>query len=366
MAPNDRRAAEGTRDDHQRDAWSDIARGTCIVMVVLSHLVSKQYAETMWGLPRPIELAWKGASDLFLPVRMPLFFAISGYYASRYLRRPAREALIRRLVNPYYLYVVWLTIHTIFWITGPDLNTSTASNLSQYMLALVFGFTSLWFLYALPVYYLACRILRDYPTTVLAAAVVVALGTSFNGFPSIGNSDSLFANFVFFATGCLMPSTFFRTRGWNRQRYASATAIYIAIAGALSLLKLIDVSPSGVLSLVAGAAYLAAGFLGVTLGAALSRAVEQIRALRKLPETMTKIGRNTLPIYVLHLPLLGVFHAVTREASGVPVMLLAIYPLPATLALVGMCLLVHHIALLARLAFLFTPPWSAHSGAQTQ
>lgn len=57
----------------------DVAKGFAITLVVLSHLTSKHYPMLIVQVPDYVFLLWLGVSDFLAPIRMPLFFAISGF-----------------------------------------------------------------------------------------------------------------------------------------------------------------------------------------------------------------------------------------------------------------------------------------------
>lgn len=73
--------------NQKRLLWPDAAKGFAITLVVLTHLTSKHYPTLDLHVPEYVFLAWLGLSDVLAPIRMPLFFAISGYFAARSLTK---------------------------------------------------------------------------------------------------------------------------------------------------------------------------------------------------------------------------------------------------------------------------------------
>ena len=63
-----------------RVGWPDVAKGVCIILVVLWHVVTK-HAIAVAGAG-PVTDAWATLNAQLLPLRMPLFFLISGMFAA--------------------------------------------------------------------------------------------------------------------------------------------------------------------------------------------------------------------------------------------------------------------------------------------
>ena len=92
----------------QRQVWPDSVKGICIALVVLLHVVSKHYASLDWPMPSVLAIGWEGISSVMEPIRMPLFFAISGYFSATYLAKPWGYVARKRLIPIFILYVLWL------------------------------------------------------------------------------------------------------------------------------------------------------------------------------------------------------------------------------------------------------------------
>src|SRR4029453_16862088 len=61
-----------------RAQWADIVKGYCIILVVLWHVIMKQYLQIDWHVSVPLPGAWGAFGEQFLPLRMPVFFTVSG------------------------------------------------------------------------------------------------------------------------------------------------------------------------------------------------------------------------------------------------------------------------------------------------
>jgi uncharacterized membrane protein YcfT len=84
-----------------RVAWLDMARGLCMVLVVLLH------ADIASGRPHEQSAVACLINMALVPLRLPLFFLVSGLLAARLLSRSPREVLVRRVLFCLYLYVLW-------------------------------------------------------------------------------------------------------------------------------------------------------------------------------------------------------------------------------------------------------------------
>ena len=102
------------------------------------------------------------------------------------------------------------------------------------------------------------------------------------------------------------------------------------------------------------------GLLGVPAGLLL--AVCACRARPAAAALVGSLGRTTLPVYVLHLPLLALLHAAVLALpapAGTGTALLAVaYPLLATGVVTAAALAVHRGLLAVRLGALFRLPAS--------
>lgn len=340
-----------TAREADRIVWPDAAKAVCIVLVVLFHTTTKHYEGLRWGVPEEVQFAWSVLTDGLRPVRMPLFFLISGWFAARAVHRPLREVVARRVVLNYWVYVVWLLITTAVFALMPSFPVYRADDLPGLLLALVLGWTSLWYLYALPVYFLLVRAMVPLPLPVaFGVALAAAVAADLPAVPGRGDTDGLLANLVFFLLGALTPQvvTALVARS-GLLPLAGAAAVY-AVALALAVGSATDraVGVSTVLGLL-GAGVGVLGFVQLSAW------------LPGLARTLARLGRRTLPVYVLHMPLLAVLDTLVdrldvRTTTPGPLLVAALYPALATGLLTGLCLLVHRLLRAAGLRVLFELP----------
>ncbi|MGH6760576.1 MAG: acyltransferase family protein [Phyllobacterium sp.] len=150
--------------------WVDIAKGICIIFVVMMHStlgVGKATGETGW---MHVVVAFAQ------PFRMPDFFLISGLFLGLVIERPWRRYADRKIVHFLYFYVLWLTIQFVFKAPGIASEGGIMAVVREYLLAFIEPFGTLWFIYILPVFFVVTRLLRPVPVWavfIMAAALEI-------------------------------------------------------------------------------------------------------------------------------------------------------------------------------------------------
>ncbi len=335
---------------HQRLEWADAAKGICILLVVLHHVTGKHFASALPEDLLWVEGPWLWATAALKPLRMPLFFVLSGYFASSALRRPWRAVAGPRLASPYYLYVLWLGIHAVVFSVERTLPMNRTRDAGEMLLDLVWASTGLWYLYALTVYFLVLRLLRPLPRKlVLALALLVAVAGWALPIDEV-NRAAVLQSFVYFAGGALFPGSLGRIANLpGRHTTVTLTVAYAALVALL-------------LSLGAGRGWTAAllSLVAVPMAIRLSRAVTAWPRAALLG----RVGRSTLPVYVMHVPLLALVHhlpsPVPAAERGTLALALAVaYPLLLTATLVAVSLVIGRVLESARLGWLLQRPTSA-------
>lgn len=86
----------------KRLMWPDVAKGISILGVVLLHIGI--------GVPEG-ESTWLYQVNTWLdPLRMPLFFVVSGYFSTKILNYTLRDVLIKRVWFFFVPYLLWVSI----------------------------------------------------------------------------------------------------------------------------------------------------------------------------------------------------------------------------------------------------------------
>ena len=339
--------AAGTRTAG-RLAWADAGKGVCIVLVVLHHLVTKHYDLVLTG-DGFAESFWLAVTETLKPVRMPLFFVISGMFAAGAVHRPWRDVTRRRVATPYYLYAVWLLVHAVVFSAATALPMNRTRSVGELAGDLVLASTQLWYLYALAVYFVLAKLLRPLDARwVLAGAAGVSAMTSLLPIEA-ANRESVLQHFVYFLAGVLLPHLPRRIADLRDRRLTPALAVGFVVTAAAAGILGLPQSTTTLLGAVTGVP------LAIRLVVAASRRTWFDRPAAAL-------GRQTLPVYVLHIPLLSLLHvAVVRVLPEAPqgaawVLPVAVYPVVATAAVTAACLLVHAILTRSGLGSFFRLP----------
>lgn len=182
--------------------WVDIAKGICIILVVMLHAtlgVEKAMGETSTFSSI---IAWAA------PFRMPDFFLISGLFLARRIDRPWRSYLDTKVMHFVYFYVLWVNIQLglkAHHLIG-DLGWVGFAKL--YLQSYIIPFSSLWFIYILAIYFVITKVLLHVPKLAVFAAAAAAHAVM----PETGifALDQVSDRFVFFYAGYAAAPLIFR------------------------------------------------------------------------------------------------------------------------------------------------------------
>jgi uncharacterized membrane protein YcfT len=215
-------------NDRERVEWVDVAKGMCIILVVMLH--STLGVETATG-----RQGWMHDAVAFArPFRMPDFFLISGLFLSLVIDRPWQRYLDRKVVHFAYFYVLWLTIQFAFKAPGMAAEGGWRAPLSEYAFAFVQPFGTLWFIYLLPVFFVFTRVVRNIPPwMVLSAAAVLEILPIETGWVLL---DEFCARYVYFFAGYALAPFIFRFADWVTENRLLSTAMVALWAVANTML----------------------------------------------------------------------------------------------------------------------------------
>lgn len=333
-----------------RDLWPDVAKGACIILVVLWHVVTKHFAYLGAGEDWPATELWRQIGLMLQPLRMPVFFAVAGMFAASALARPIGDLMRTKIARFTYLYVVWVLIHTAVMAFTPDVPTIHATNGRQLVELLTVNPTNLWFLYALPIYFAVARLVRPLPAAwVLAAAFLLSAAASSQLVMEPSNRSQVVQNLLFFLVGLYGREVLRRlARRADRWLLLLQAALYGACVAAMYALG--AETWFGVWAVVS--------VLGVALGVTAAAVAAQRPG--RATTVVAYLGRRTLPIYVIHLALFAVGDQIARRLDIVPTsqVYVAVGPVVATTVLIAGCLALEQVLRAARLGFLLEPPFA--------
>ncbi len=305
--------------------WVDAAKAISIVLVVLTHAqVELAFigVRTMWS---------DVAIDIFATLRMPLFFAASGLFATKWLRASWGRLAQGKLAILVWVFLIWqpavftYKLAETLWLPNqPD--NSIADQVVKAAISPLRPNGELWFLWALALFFVLARATSRLPvwvrvgvpalvsllwmsfTWALPENIERALGAGWLGFP---------AYYVFFIAAATFSPALLTWFG-NIRFPMIAALIGAWIAGTV-LVKWLGFDGFG--------ARFALSVLGVAAGFSFARLLERISVVLWL-------GRNTLPIYVAHIAfIVGIVVAVYR--LGLTSALVTIAPIAPALLTVA-------------------------------
>lgn len=211
--------------------WVDIAKGICIVMVVMMH--------STYGVQEALgsEGFMQAVVEFAKPFRMPDFFLISGLFLGRVIDRDWRTYLDRKVVHFAYFYLIWTAIQ--LGVKAPGLAAAEGLDgvLWRAVATLWAPFGTMWFLYMLPLFFVVTKLARRWPRTLLAAAAGLYLAHSAieTAIAPVAEDAFMLAEFaqryVFFVLGYLGAPWVFRLM----ERAAAKPAATLALLAAWAL-----------------------------------------------------------------------------------------------------------------------------------
>ena len=317
--------------------WVDYAKGFCIVMVVMMH--STLGVEAATG-----QESWMHALVAFAkPFRMPDFFLISGLFLARVIDRDWRTYIDRKVVHFVYFYILWVTIQFAFKAPGLMFTHGLFGIVKLYAEAFIEPFGTLWFIYLLPIFFVATKALRGVsPVLIWLVAAALEIAPIHTGWTV---PDEFAARFVYFYTGYLMAKhvlAFAADVDAHKWRGLIGLAVWGTINATLVIAGRADMP---FVSLALG---LSGAMAVITVAVLISR----ISAL----EPVRYCGQNSIVIYLAFFLPMGVTRTLLLKTGIVPD--IGAVALIVTLAGVIGALTIWWCTRHTRLSFLFVRPQS--------
>ena len=259
--------------------WIDIAKGICIVLVVLMH--STHGVEKALGQSTLIDPFIEWAR----PFRLPDFFLISGLFLAARIDRPWRTFLDGKVLHFAYFYLLWT--HILIALKAPGIvgESGVQGLIELYASIFVRPFGPLWFLYLLAVYCGVTKLLHRVPVAVVwGAAALLHVA-----WPATGNflADEFANRFVFFFSGYALSAVILA--------YADRVRLLPLLPVAAALALWAAVNDAAVLSGVAALPGLDLVVSGIGIAAVVAFSV--LLAELGLGAPIAYLGRNTIAIY---------------------------------------------------------------------
>lgn len=302
-------SAQASDPPATRKTWIDAVKGIAILLVVFMHLAI---------LAEPFD--WSGphlglAASLLVSARMPLFFAMSGYFLTRRLDRSWAWWARNRIAPFIYLFVLWTGIWAVFsGLTAWErLDGSTWRDLPNLL-----GNPNMgpWYIFALALYFVITKAMRKLPVAAqIGVGLVVSIPTAV-GVTEIADTKwaEIILYYICFLIG-VHGNWFLETIAENAKLLPmlGLAAIWLGL-NAFMYLKGIDIFSWLRIPLT---------ILGMAAGVMFATLVDRHLPMLKL----RWFGSHTLPIYLVHIPVLGVAYAYTPALPTESFAIQIFYPL---------------------------------------
>mgnify|MGYP003584413602 CR=1 FL=1 len=323
----------------RRIDWIDLVKATSVLLVVFMHATN-----TMADLAGDTAVAGflHTVNAVIEPLRMPVFFLVSGMLAASAIKRPWRSST-SRTTGMFYLYTVWMLLFM-------GLQALFGMSIGEPVWAVLFAKSGYWYLYAIALFFIIARLLRNQPAWVVVAVALVPnllrpfVGMFFEGVVPGSLYTSMAMNLVFFLAGAYFKEV---VAGIAEK----ATWTHTIVLGAVAI-------PFGVIWMTSeamiGQTYLPVSLLLMAFGISLAVQVTRNGA----PKWATFLGARTLPIYVWQWPVLFIVTLLLPGAALAHPLLQLLFPFAIT-ALVGVTAVWLHGQTWTK--HLFTAPrWVTH------
>ncbi|QFH49420.1 acyltransferase family protein [Leclercia adecarboxylata] len=278
--------------------WINQIKGLCICLVVIYHSVITFYPH-LEALHAPLSVllakCWVTFNLYLAPFRMPVFFFISGYLVRRYIDEVDWKTCVdKRLWSIIWVLALWGVLqwqaltHLNAWL-APDRDLNTASNaayadsLSGFITGMLTASTSLWYLYALVVYFTLCKLLSRWKLPLIGLLALVSIAINFLPLPWWG-MNSVVRNMIYYSLGAWYGV---QLMAWMQARVWRRDALAVAAFGVVTVVLWFVGVP------------LPLSLLSILLIMALFYRFEQ-RFSVSPDNLLNVVGSNTIAIYTTH------------------------------------------------------------------
>lgn len=278
--------------------WIDTARAVSIVLVVVLHVRNEFLLFTIHSpaLDRFVEV-----STTF---RMPLFFAVAGLLAGKWLHARWRDLLRHKISLLVWVLIVWQPIVLLYklinhWVLGTFSNAVLTEEVLRASISLIRPNGELWFLWTLTMFFLFGRVSSRFsPAKQVGAATSVAiLWMSLvepmlpeTLFRALGSGWIGLFRYYFLFVGFALFSRIITARVSKTKWYTSVAVFTVSVSAAVIAEHF---------SLPTSATSFLLTVLAVMGGLALAKIIGDSGLLQYL-------GRHTLEVYLAHSTIIAV------------------------------------------------------------
>lgn len=325
--------AGNTTESKSRLDWVDTDKGLSIILVIARHATSG-IALSLGKMP----LVFGLISTLATPYRMPLFFVVAGLFAASYMQKPLREFLDKKLLHFAYFYFLWSAIQIGMKMSMPGgLHEVGVKDL---LLAPIEPFGVLWFIYALPLFFVMMRLMRDVPKPLVVAVALIFYFARIDTGWTVPDEAAL--RFIFFVAGVYGAPRVFQIADWARENALNAVLVGMVALTAIGVVTLTPLIDNRAIELLSGVA----GCIGCVM-------LVSVAASKGLTGWLSYIGSRSLYVFVGFFLPMAATRVVMLKLGVTNGDLIALVSIVLGVALP---LLAAHYTKGTPLAFLFTRP----------
>ena len=274
----------------KRIDWVDYAKGITIILVVFHHAIGTDpiYQSSVGeGLQ-----TFNGWLTYF---RMPLFIFIAGLFIKKALHSEWGGFLETKVLHFLYLFTLWSFIKEVLVPLGINLLQTDAAEIAESVNPLNFAAifvtppNTLWFIYALLIFFVVMRLCRGVPPAVVLtiAAIIYALTTTAHT-----TEPAFFARlghlFPFFALGYFGSAHVRRFAEHVRPYYLVLLPLYLLLTS-----QLLAANSS------ARPLIFVAEIMGITTGVVVAKLTADFLAESPLKH-IKRVGAHSLAVYLGH------------------------------------------------------------------
>ncbi|WP_022869708.1 acyltransferase family protein [Yaniella halotolerans] len=337
------------KESKKRVLWLDFAKAFAIIAVVVTHVITKFL----------IPLDFRSSEILvafivaFQPLRMPVFFLVSGLLGASALIKPWRVVLTRKTASYYYIYVIWLVLQTVSFSLFPNhivIPTVVANDLVSIFAQLTYDPSNLWYLWALALFFPIAKMGLRLPRAAIVASLLLATLAAMGLFSELGLASAALLNLPWFLLGSYFSSSLmsFVDSRQSRRIWLSIFCFAFLLAGYLGIRVAFG-------SLFSGLIYNIVAFAGLIMIVYLfPRLATILRRCKLLSSLVVYIGRNTVQIYVLHVPIITLVGYFAGSLTGSLIMALLMAIITSIIVIAAS--LVAGSVLQRLIPFIFSPP----------
>lgn len=266
--------------------WVDTGRGVAILLVPLFHATS-------WLRSVGIDVGdWPVVNDILSSLRMPMFFALAGLFAGKWLQASWSRLLREKVLLFAWVFLLWEVIGTATFILG-QLSSGVGVNVLGQIEALIVSPVlprfELWFIWALMMFFVLAKSIRRIPPRYQLILSALVSATALTLWPTYTTGWTGAAKYVFFFLAGIYLKSILVSFGSSRNIIILSAPLIVWVPLSVGAVLLGVRSVPGL--------YFANCVVGVFAGIVLSRILSKAAWLRA-------VGQRTLPIYLAHTPLI--------------------------------------------------------------